>query len=174
MLKKSMKIFKNLLLVSSVFLVLESCRSIRQVSQTKETLSESNTIKKTSYKDTVFYTEKATASLKIPIKNFDFTGKALNAVSTTLKSNSKPTVYEQKNGNATVKIEHDSLYFYVYAECDSLALKAKIREEFESKSKFSSMLEKREELERQRTNYWMWGSLIVIAFIAGFVTSKIY
>lgn len=169
-----MKIFKYLLLVLSVFLVLESCRSVRQVSQTKETVSESNTIKKTSYKDTVFYTEKATASLKIPIKSFDFSGNGLNAVSTSLKSNSKPTVYEQKTGNATVKVLHDSLYFYAYAECDSIALKAKIREEFESEKKRDSLIQSKEELEKQRANYWMWGSLIVIAFIAGFVTSKIY
>lgn len=169
-----MKIFKYLLFVFSVFLVLESCRSVRQVSETKETVSESNTIKRTSFKDTVFYTEKASASLKIPIQNFGFPATGLNAVSTSLKSNLKPTVYEQKNGNATVKLIHDSLYFYVYAECDSLALKAKIREEFESDRKRDSLIQGKEELERQRANYWMWGSLIVIAFIAGFVTSKIY
>ncbi|UDQ54998.1 hypothetical protein LJF28_04850 [Chryseobacterium indologenes] len=168
-----MKIFKNLLLVSSVFLVLESCRTVRQVSQTRETVSESSTIKKTSYKDTVFYTEKATASLKIPIKSFDFPGSGLNGVSTPLKSNLKPTVYEQKNGNATVRIVHDSLYFYAYAECDSLALKAKIREQFESERKADSLREEKEQSERQKANLWMWLSLIAVAFIAGVVISKI-
>ncbi|MCT2563952.1 hypothetical protein [Chryseobacterium herbae] len=169
-----MKIFKTLLLVSSVFLVLESCRTVRQVSQTKETLSESSTIKKTSYKDTVFYTEKATATLRIPIKDFDFPDTRLNSVSTTLKSNLKPIIYEKKTGNATVKVVHDSLYFYATAECDSLALKAKIRQEFESYYKNIATAESKEEKEKQKANYWMWGSLIVIAFIAGFITSKIY
>lgn len=167
-----MKIFKTLLFVFCVFLVLESCRTTRQVSQTKETISESNTIKKTTYKDTVFFTEKATASLKIPIQTFGFKSN-LNGVSTSLKSDTKPKVYEQKNGNATLKIIHDSSYVYAYAECDSLAIRAKIRQEYESQIKRDSIAESKEEKENKRANYWMWGSLIAIALVFGYVTAKI-
>ncbi|GAA5096904.1 hypothetical protein GCM10023210_31280 [Chryseobacterium ginsengisoli] len=168
-----MKSIKNLLLFTSLFFVLESCRTIRQVSETKETKSESNTIKTTSYKDTVFYTQKTTASLKIPIQNFGFNND-LKGVSTSLKSNLKPTVYEQKNGNAKVTIVHDSLYFYAYAECDSIALRAKIKAEFESRIKNDSSIQSKDEKEKQKPNYWLWGSLIALAFVAGFVIAKIY
>lgn len=168
-----MKIFKTFLLLSAIF-VLGACRTVRQVSQTKETQKEINTVKKTTYKDTVFYTEKTTASLKIPVKSLEFSGSGLNGFETAFKSNLKPVIYEQKNGNAKVKVVRDSLFFYAYAECDSLSLKAKIRNEFESEKIRESSIQDREEKEKQRNNYWMWGSLIVIAFIAGFVTSKIY
>ena len=100
---------------------LTSCRTSRQESQKNTSTSESLIVQKESYRDTVLFTPKAETSLKIPVTELVFK-QGLNDVS-------KPKTFTQKNGNATaqVKIRHDTIT--VTATCDSIALRAKIKQE---------------------------------------------
>ena len=100
---------------------LTSCRTSRQESQKNTSTSESLIVQKESYRDTVIFTPKAETSLKIPVSELVFK-QGLNNVS-------KPKTFTQKNGNATaqVKIRHDTIT--VTATCDSIALRAKIKQE---------------------------------------------
>ena len=100
---------------------LTSCRTSRQESQKNTSTSESLIVQKESYRDTVIFTPKAETSLKIPVSELVFK-QGLNNVS-------KPKTFTQKNGNATaqVKVRHDTIT--VTATCDSIALRAKIKQE---------------------------------------------
>lgn len=100
---------------------LTSCRTSRQESQKNTSTSESLIVQKESYRDTVLFTPKAETSLKIPVTELVF--------KQGLKNGSKPKTFTQKNGNATadVKIRHDTIT--VTATCDSIALRAKIKQE---------------------------------------------
>lgn len=167
-----MKIFKKILLLSSVCLVLGACRTTRQVIQTKESLKENTTVKNTTYQDTILYTQKSSTTLQIPISRLGFDKKCLNVISTPFKSNLSQ-VYKQKNGNATAIAQVVDDQILITAECDSIALKAKIKKEFEAYYKNRQNTSLSEEKEKTATNYWLWGSLIVIAFVAGFITSKL-
>lgn len=167
-----MKIYKNILILSSICLVLGACRTTRQVIQTKESLKENTTVKKTSYQDTIFYTQKSSANLQIPITSLGFDKKCLNAISTPFKSNLNQ-VFKQKNGNATATAQVVDDQLIITADCDSIALRAKIKKEFEALYSNYQKTSNSEKEEKTTTNYWLWGSLIAIAFVAGFITSKI-
>lgn len=171
--KKSMKIFKNILILSSICLVLGACRTTRQVIQTKESLKENKTVKNTSYQDTILYTQKSSVNLQIPITSLGIDKKCLNTISTPFKSNLNQ-VFKQRNGNATAIAKVVDNQLIITAECDSIALRAKIKKEFEAYYTNNQNVSNSEEKEKTTTNYWLWGSLIAIAFIAGFITSKIY
>ena len=100
---------------------LTSCRTSRQESKKNTSTSESLIVQKESYRDTVLFTPKAETSLKIPVSEVVF--------KQGLKNGSKPKTFTQKNGNATaqVKVRHDTIT--VTATCDSIALRAKIKQE---------------------------------------------
>ena len=67
------------------------------------------------------YAPSSETSLKVPFKSH-------------LNSNATPKTYSQKNGNAnlTLRIERDTIY--AAAKCDSLAIVAKIKQEYLSES----------------------------------------
>jgi hypothetical protein len=152
-------------------LFLTACRTQRQVVQNQKTEVEKVTENKVSYKDTVFYTQKAETALRLPISEFskcpdtDF--------KTNLKPSSIPKIWTQKNGNATatVKILHDSVI--VIAKCDSLALAAKIKREY-----FNQYLKdvKLNDTYVEKVTQYNWISLfawIIVAFVAGFITKSL-
>jgi hypothetical protein len=103
-----------------LFCFLTSCRSVRQESQKSTSTSENVFEKRESFRDTVLFAPKAETTLKISAN--DAFKQGLNGIQT-------PKVYTQKNGNATaeIKIERDTIY--VTATCDSLELRAKIKQE---------------------------------------------
>ncbi len=165
-----MKTFRiHFLLVICFFLM--ACRTSRQVIKNTETKTDQVIESKTTYKDTVFYTQKVETSLKLPIS--DLKKCPEGDFKSPLNDVSKPKIWTQKNGNAkaTIKIVHDTLT--VTAECDSIALAAKIRSEFLKNvlkvEKESDQLTE----EKTKTNYWMIAGLIVIAFVAGIVTKSL-
>ncbi len=116
--------FKKALMLLFVFsCLLSSCRATRQEIQkteSKTTVTKETTV---TQKDTTLFAPKAETSLKIPLRDIEIK-KDLNGVS-------KPINYSQKNGQAKVKIKivHDTIE--VTATCDSLAIRAKIRKEFQ-------------------------------------------
>lgn len=158
-----MKTYK-ILFLAALCLFLTSCRTSRQVVKNTESKDHQITEIKTTYQDTVFYTQKAETSLKIPISEKLFKN-SLNSF--------KPQVFTQKNGNAkaTVKILKDTIL--VTAQCDSLALEAKIRQEYFSKIKERDNTSNESTKEKQKLNWQLMIALFIIAFIAGFVTKAL-
>ncbi|MEC3875938.1 hypothetical protein [Chryseobacterium salviniae] len=158
-----MKTYK-ILFLAALCLFLTACRTSRQVVKNTESKELTNTEIKTTYRDTVFYTQKAETSLKIPISEQLFKN-SLNSF--------KPQVFTQKNGNAkaTVKILKDTIL--VTAQCDSLALEAKIRREYFSRIQERQDLDNKYIEQTTKLNWQLMISLIVIAFIAGFVTRSL-
>lgn len=104
-----------------VFCFLSSCRSKRQETQKVTSTTETNIQQKETYRDTTLFTPKVETSLQIPVSELVFK-KGLNDVS-------KPKTFVQKNGNATAKVEISRHYLIVTATCDSIALRAKIKQE---------------------------------------------
>ena len=152
-------------------LFLTACRTQRQVVQNQKTEVEKVTENKVSYKDTVFYTQKAETALKLPISEFSKCPET--GFKTNLKSSSTPKIWTQKNGNATatIKVLHDTVM--VIAKCDSLALSAKIKQEY-----FNQYLKdvKLNETYVEKLTQYNWFSLIawvVVAFVAGFITKSL-
>ena len=144
--KKSMKTF-SIILAFVVLFVLGACRSSRQVTQTKETVTGTISAKVTKYRDTILVTPKVSTDFKLPLNAFS---KCLDG--TAPKSVDK--TYTQKNGNATAKvvIKHDTIT--VTAECDSLALVAKIRQDFESRDSSTTTTENKSD--EKTTGYVFW------------------
>lgn len=170
-----MKTFKtNFLFLLVICLLLTACRSNRQVVKTSDTTTTQKIESKISYKDTVFFTPKSETNLKLPISVL---GKCpetpINQGLKSVLKTSKPQIWTQKNGNAkaTVKVVHDSLY--IIAECDSLAMAAKIKQvflkDYQNQVKVNDQLVE----EKTKVNWWMMAGLIVIAFICGFIVNSL-
>lgn len=104
-----------------VFCFLTSCRTSRQETQKVDTITEKTKENIVSYKDTIIFSPKAETSLNIPISELVFK-QGLNDVS-------KPKTFTQKNGQATAKVEITPTYIIVTATCDSIAMRAKIKQE---------------------------------------------
>ncbi|MCW3168912.1 hypothetical protein OMO38_10300 [Chryseobacterium sp. 09-1422] len=169
-----MKNYKAIILLSS-FCLLTSCRTTRQVVKTTNKIQKEVSESRVSYRDTVLYTSKAQTSLKLPVSEFkkcsdELFKQPFNGVKEPSK---QPRIFTQKNGNAKaiVRIEHDTIT--VTAECDSLALRAQIKSEFESKERFDSSLESQSEKEERKSNFFMIAGLCVVFFFAGFIVKSL-
>jgi len=165
-----MKTFK-IFFLPVLCLLLTACRTSRQVVKNNETKTNQVTEIKTTYRDTVFYTKKAETSLKIPVSELKKCPET--ALKHSLNTVSKPKIWTQKNGNAkaTITVLHDTVT--VTAECDSIALEAKIRADY--LSKIAEYKSNSDQLINEKTNinWWMIAGFIVIAFIAGIVTRSL-
>ena len=131
-----MRFKKVFFLLVFVFSFVTSCRSSRQVVQKNDRQKE--IIKKdiVTYKDTVFFTPNSKTTLKLPFKGY------LNSIKT-------PKVYTQKNGNSTVKLRIERDTIIVSAVCDSLKIKAKLKERYQSEfNHIENNLSKLEEIKR--------------------------
>ena len=144
---------------------LTSCRTSRQESQKNTSTTQSLIVQKESYRDTVLFTPKAETSLKIPVTELVFK-QGLNDVS-------RSKTFTQKNGNATaqVKIRHDTIF--VIATCDSIALRAKIKQELNKE--ISATARSNTENKASKTGYTLLDLIVwsLVAFILGFVTCYI-
>ena len=165
-----MKTFK-ILLVSALCLSFASCSTSKKVTQNSTSQSKVISESKESYRDTIFYTKKAEASLKIPLS--EFKNDIQTSFNSGLNTNSQPKIWTQKNGNAkaTVKIVRDSIY--IKAECDSIALVAKIKAEYHNRYLEDVKTNDQFVEEKTKLNWQLIISLIAIAFIAGFVTKSL-
>lgn len=148
------KIGLLLVLFCSCFLI--SCRVTRQEVKKTETQEVATSEKVVSYKDTTIIAPKSETSLKIPVSEIAFKNN--------LKDNSKPRVYTQKNGNATAKLKivHDTIT--ITATCDSLAIVAKIKSEFQKQANSSKT--NNQENSKQKSGFSFWD--LIIAFTLGF------
>ena len=154
-----MKIFNAILFLVLMLFVLGACRSNRQVTQTKETETGNSTVKITKYRDTILHAPASSTGFQLP----------LNALAKCPDGSTPKSVdktYTQKNGNATAKvvIKHDTIS--ITAKCDSVALAAKIRQDFESNNSSSSV--KENSSSEKTTGYVFWD--LVKAFGIGFLT----
>ncbi len=167
-----MHTFKKLFLLLPIFcLPLTACRVSRQVVKDKETVKKEVLERIVKYRDTILFTPKVQTSLKLPIS--DLKKCPETDFKDVLKGPEKARTYTQKNGNAkaTISIKHDTIT--VTAECDSIALRAKIMNEFQNQ--YNESAERNSELIEKNTsaNWWMIGGLICIAFVAGLVVGKL-
>lgn len=166
-----MKNFKTIILLSSFCLFLTACRTTRQVVKTTEKIQKEVSESKVSYRDTILYTQKAQTSLKLSVSDFKKCPEEL--FKQPLNGFKQPQIFTQKNGNAKaiVRIEHDTVT--VTAECDSIALRAQIKSEFESKELLDSSLESQSEKEQRRNNFFMIAGICIVFFIAGFIVKSL-
>jgi len=139
--------------------LLSSCRVSRQEKQS--TQSTQTTEKVVSYKDTTVFAPKAETSLKIPMAALGFKNP-LNTIS-------KPIYYSQKNGQAKVKLKvvHDTIQ--VTATCDSLAIVAKIKSEFQKQISDSNSQLEQETLKKRGFSFWIVLLTFCIGFFVGFI-----
>lgn len=147
-------------------LLLTACRTSRQVVKNSESSDIKTTELKVTYRDTVFYTSPVETSLKLPVS-------VLNNCPDPVFKNNAPQVWTQKNGNAkaTVKLLRDTIT--LTAECDSIALAAKIRSKYLGMYQERMNVEKEQVKETLKLNWWLMISLVAIAFIAGFITKML-
>lgn len=128
-----MKRFLQLLLITFLFV---SCSSTKEV-HTKEVTTAIEKEHVVTYKDTTFTVPASKASLRISKKQFETTNPSSVIDSTVFI----PRVFTNKNGRAkaTVTILKDTVI--VVAECDSIALKAQIKQELIKEFKNTSATE---------------------------------
>lgn len=165
-----MKIYKTITSLFIICLALSSCRSVRQVTQTKETVSENSKIKVINYRDTVLFTPKSATGLSLPLTAFSKCNEI--PFKDSLKGaipEKKPKVWSQQNGNAKVKVEYIHDTIKVTAECDSIALSAKIKQELQSE--YNSKNAQNSLQEQKTTGYTFYH--LIIAFAIGFVAGII-
>lgn len=145
-----------LLLVFVFSCLLSSCRATRQEIQKTETTTQVTSEKQVTYKDTTVFAPKAETNLKIPLSELVFKNP--------LNADSKPIIYTQKNGQANVKLKivHDTIQ--VTATCDSLAIVAKIKSEFEKQTENTNTNNNKETIKKKGFTFWN----ILIAFLCGF------
>lgn len=152
-------------------LLLTACRTSRQVVKNSESSDIKTKELKVTYRDTVFYTSPVETSLKLPVSVLN------NCPDPILKHGSNtvsvPQVWTQKNGNAkaTVKLVRDTIT--VTAECDSIALAAKIKSEYSGTYQERTKVNEEQIKETSKLNWWLMISLVAIAFIAGFITKML-
>ncbi len=108
------------------------------------------------YKDTTVYAPRAETELRIPLS--DLVAKS------QLKTEQQPIFYVQKNAQAKVKLRivHDTIS--ITATCDSLAIIARIKNEFKKESTTNSKSNTIES--KQKTGYSFIH--LLIAFLLGF------
>jgi hypothetical protein len=113
--------------------------------------------------------------MKIPLSEFTLIQPEVlqPGFKADLKAFEKPKIWTQKNGNAkaTLKIVHDSVF--IKAECDSLALEAKIRQEYMNRYLENTQINDQLIEKQTQTNWMAIIACIIIAFIAGFVTKSL-
>lgn len=151
----------TLILLILVFSFVTSCRSSRQVVQKNDRESELIKERVVTYRDTTFYTPSSESRLTLP-------ASVLNYNSDLNDSLFVPKIYYQKNGNATLhlRVERDALY--ATATCDSLALRAQIKQEFQSE--YNHLKESNITDEKRTKGVPVFKTIlfIMLAFIVGF------
>lgn len=158
-----MKFKSAFFLLIFVFSFVTSCRTSRQVVQKNETLQETVRELVVAYKDTTLFTPASKTQLKIPIGLLQF-NDPLNGNKLAFK----PQTFYQKNGNATVKMRVAYDTITVLAKCDSLALVAKIKEQYRSELKNSQETSDNQDTRTKGVPVLKAILFIVLAFIAGF------
>ena len=149
-----------LLLVFVLSCLLSSCRATRQEIQKTETTTQVTSEKLVTYKDTTVFVPKAETTLKIPLSELVFK----NPLNASRSVGTKPIIYTQKNGQANVKLKivHDTIQ--VTATCDSLAIVAKIKSEFEKQTENTNTNNNAATIKKRGFTFWN----ILIAFLCGF------
>lgn len=184
---------KHLVFSLLVIFVLYSCRTSRQVTQTKTSLvqKKESTV---SYKDTTLVTQATITKITIPkevikqdlnkvevLFNQDLKKEELtNNTPLTIPKNKqpkKPPKYTSKNGNAKASVRFDNNNMYVDCECDTIAIAAKIKSTY-VKERSDSVHEKTEKKKVKRGvsifNCILYCFVfLVIGLIAGYFTNKL-
>lgn len=141
---------KRFHLVVFICLALSACNTQKQVAQSETTVREKEHI--VSYVDTLLYTPASQTGLSI-------------SISQLCDSLVPKTNWKNKSGNATAKanVKNDTLY--LTAQCDSLQLRAQIKQELIKDYQNSN----KERLEETKTGIsgFKYYATAILAFLAG-------
>lgn len=154
-----------------VALLLFSCSARKKTAQVEKEVQVITKVE--TYRDTVFYTKKAETSFGIPLSGIAKCPEVKGDLNPVAKQ-VQPQIFTQKNGNAkaTARVQHDSIF--ITAECDSIALEAKIRSEYESSDRNRESRETKEE--KKGLNLFTIIGICVACFmggiVAGFIAKK--
>lgn len=159
--------FKNtFFFIILVFSFVTSCRSSRQVVQKDDKQTQTTKEHSVTYKDTTLFTTASEVSLKVPFNAMNFKDY--------LKTNESffvPKTYSQTNGNVTAKIRIERDTIWVYAKCDSLAIRAQIKQELIKETTVSKENNSIEDVRTKGVSVFKLILYIVLAFILGFGTA---
>lgn len=147
-----MKLLKVFLVVFCFALTACASKQVVQSESKKEVLKEH----KVWYKDTLILAPASLAEIKIPAKELE---------------DRTPRDYSSKNGNATANVRIESDTLYVTANCDTLALKAQIKQELITETNTES-----DNVQIQKQKGVSVGKLILytlLSFIVGLVAGFI-
>ena len=155
-------------------LVLGSCVSKKQVTSTTESDKVTTGYKTEKYRDTVFHTQKVSTTFGIPIPRFTDCPEPQTAPDQVKSQSALPAkTYTQQNGNAraNVRIERDSIF--ITAECDSIALRAQIKAEYEGQFQQETTTSVKESETKKGTGFFGGLGIVIAALVVGFVLGKL-
>lgn len=149
--------FKHYLNLVLIFLFI-GCTSTKKVveqSDKKEVVKEHIV----SFKDTTFVTPRATSIIRVPFE------KIVKQYDTVFV----PQVIKQTNGNATAKliIKRDTIL--VTADCDTIALTAKIKKEVVKNYERASSVKNEKITKSRGFSIWQYISAIAVSFLLGYI-----
>lgn len=141
---------KRFHLVVFICLALSACNTQKQVAQSETTVREKEHV--IIYVDTLLYTPASKAGLAVSISQL------CDSIATNKN-------YKNKSGNATAKatVKNDTLY--ITAQCDSLELRAQIKQELIKDYQTTN----KERLEETHTGFsgFKYYLTAILAFLAG-------
>lgn len=108
---------KQLFYIGLLLILVTSCRCPKVMTDTKVITDTLTVEKKIIERDTIFFTDTARVAVKIPVFQ-------LNDISKPFK----PIIKQHKNARVIIKRIRDTIRFT--AECDSIELAAKIKDQF--------------------------------------------
>lgn len=152
--------FKNILKTVLIVLLLVSCGSKKtlNVHGKKEVIKERIVF----YKDTVLTTPKSVTGFSLPIKS-------LIGFYDTVKA---PQIIKQTNGNATAKLIIKKDTVFIEAKCDTIKLRAKIRQEFQKENNIQKYQQKEVVIKNRRLSIFKLLIYVALAFLTGYLIKK--
>lgn len=157
-----------------------ACQTSRQVSQSI-TVKEKLIKDKVSYKDTVLVAPKANVTVVVPLDTLVKTSKTDKVgfrhpirVDDFVKSVPiKPKVYTATKGHAKATITPVGNTIKFDCECDTLAIKAKLRESFKTEFKGETNTKVAAVVKQRGVSWFKLILYLIIALIIGFVAGTV-
>lgn len=159
---------KTILKTFLLIVLFIGCETVKNVAQKETQKTEKEHIVK--YVDTVFVTPKSTAKISIPKKIFVYKTDTIHQTDTIYKT--KTIKYRQGNAVAKVIIKKDTVF--VYAECDTIKIKAKIRRELIRELKENNTNKEATETKKKGISIWVFIISIIASFSVGYFLSKVF
>lgn len=143
-------------IVFSVCFFLVSCRASRQEAEKTHSHTKTSSQVKHTYRDTIFFAPAASTTLTL-------SKSELSPLDTT------PRVYVQKNAHASTHVKVTPTGITVRASCDSLAIAAKIKSEFQMIETSSDKSQERQIQKHSGYTFFQLASMFIIGLVAGLI-----